>query len=497
MTWPAYLAVCALLVTHMLIVFGMLGHRAPVADTHDVVRYAELYARGGEMPSARQVLDTYQRCDDYPPPLMLAAQAAFLAAGGALRAVPLTNLLWAAMFLVYFALLARQLGGGAAALTGLLLALAWPATLWTFSRVGPEVVLLGPLVGFLYHLMRSEGLRQSGHSLAAGGLLALMALAKISFALHLIGPALWLAGRALAGGRPPRGRCLLLLLLPPLLLAGPWYVVQAADVGCYMLKQLGQLPGGHGGSLILSALAPAAALAALLGGGIWLRRRGRWPARLAPEVLFLPAYAGGVAGSLWFLHGAYGKLMDEELALAMPLCALALVRLLQTARHGWLPGLALAAGLLGACASGAWMTRLHADLLLTTSVTRGTIHQRVVALARPHCPRPRCEVRLVATAGLDDDLLEPAYFWFTSLSVGRELRFVGGGIPGRTRLAYETAPAGPPDLVVLIGQEARGRFPGYTEYVRISFQRQDLADLETGGGQSGKAPLVLLVRRSR
>ncbi len=455
----------------VLLVLGQ-GHGPPPGDLHDLLKGPELWqTHGGELPPLARVFGSYGACDDYPPPLMLVGQLAFLVATGSPRLLPLLNLLYLAGFGLFFWLLVRRVSGPAAALLALVMFFSRPASLWAALAIGPEAPLLCLLSALFYllHRWRADLRRPLWPALAAL-CLGLVSLTKVTFFLHAAAPTLlvlWWSRRERRGVALFVGVALLCCL--------PWYLAHLPELMCYVSSNLQPSDGADmAGDFLFKEFLPSAAaralgalaapgLAALLAAVLWRSsstKPGKGPA-------FLAACCVPALGLIW-IASSLGRFQLLELTVALPF-ALALASHLIISRGGvvarslafLVAGVLLVANLSNfipegrlerALGGGANPGAMLDETTLHEAVARQVLTRRVLTQQAP----AGGHVLLVNAADLPNRvMLDPICFWWAAMTLGHDLEFRCQGCrPERYEMQRELKPAaGEPAVKVIFGEE--------------------------------------------
>ena len=125
-----------------------------------------------------------------------------------------------AVFCVYLFLLARQLlDSDAKALLAVVITCLFPIIYGMWRQVMTEFGVTVAVTGCLYHVLRSQGFRHSGHSLAVGAFVGWGLLWKITFPIFVVGA----IALVLRSQREWPIRGLILALFAALVVAGPFY----------------------------------------------------------------------------------------------------------------------------------------------------------------------------------------------------------------------------------------------------------------------------------
>ena len=139
------------------------------------------------------------------------------------------------VFCLYLFLLARELiGGEGRALLAVAITCLFPITYGMWRHVMAEFGISVAVIGCLYHLIRSQNFRRSGHALAVGFFIGWGLLWKITFPVFVVG-AIALVLIRTRHQWPTRG--LVLASVAALVVAGPFYARSWLPVLAFALYQ--------------------------------------------------------------------------------------------------------------------------------------------------------------------------------------------------------------------------------------------------------------------
>jgi hypothetical protein len=157
----------------------------------------------------------------HPPMMKILPTFMYLFLGPGTNAALYAYTVLIAVFCLYLFLLARELlDSEAKALLAVVITCLFPITYGMWRHVMAEFGIAVAVTGCLYHLLRSQGFRQSGHALAVGFFVGWGLLWKITFPVF-VGGAIALVLVRSRHRLSTRG--LALALVPVLVVAGPFY----------------------------------------------------------------------------------------------------------------------------------------------------------------------------------------------------------------------------------------------------------------------------------
>jgi len=346
-----------LLLAELLAYHWPLDLTISMCDAHELVPAARIH---GELLAGRLVFDDLARLhyDDQPPPLSHLLQLAYYLITGTYRGVTLVNMVPVLIITAaVFGFTARRYGWplGAAAV---LLTWSFPemASL-VLTRLGVELVLSAMVTLSIIFLLQSDGFRHRRRSVLLGISLALAALTKSTFPLHLAVPLAYGLIRALRlPGRQQRIRNAGLATLTGFLLGAPWYIANASAILHQVLDETVRDPFASEGenTIVTRAISLSARLVRDAGplvvallilllalvGFLWWRR-GERPRLSGDVVILLSPFVTLLLFSLLF-RSAYSCSMNIEFAGFAPVLAIAICALLHRLPSAGLRVLAVA-----------------------------------------------------------------------------------------------------------------------------------------------------------
>lgn len=210
-----------------LLFIGMSMHTCAVSKAHQEPRMEQNFLKSlitYEKLKGGHKLDSLPSPIEYPP-LYSLVKIPFYALFGVSRHIAVfSDLLFLFTLMLFTYLSGRQLHSG---LSGLLAAslLALSPTVAALSRaLQLEYAVLGIVAPSFYALLRTDYFQDRKWCFIFGLTVALGFLAKWSFFIYLIGPSIATLLMAIVKKRSLSDLNLFLVLLPLLLLAGPWYL---------------------------------------------------------------------------------------------------------------------------------------------------------------------------------------------------------------------------------------------------------------------------------
>lgn len=385
--WIPVLLVVGLLLAELLLYHWPLGTTFYTCDAHEVVPAARAYGRW--LAGTLTIDDLVGvRVVDQPPPLFHALQLVYYIVSDTHRGVVLVNIVPAAIIsAAVFGIVARRYGRGLGLLAVILTWSSPEMVSLLCTRLGVELMLSALVIAALLFLFECDDFRDRRRAFMLGVMVGLAGLTKLSFALFLAAPLLYVLVRAAT--RRHRWRRLAnagIAAGVAAALSAPWYLLNAGVILTYSAQETIDSPlGGRSdtvaarvvnladrlhrsaGTMPLVLLGVLLLLAAVVA---WRRRGGR-PGPKGDLVILLSPLLTVLLFSV-ALRTAESCLLYVEFAAAAPAVAVATCALI--AALPW-PQLRTAAVLLTVVIAVA--THVHAHRRIGNCVG----HTRLVASA--------------------------------------------------------------------------------------------------------------------